>query len=510
MPRSPKRLLKTLPNKRDVLFFPALALRSVTSKSGAGVYASSDTLFKGAIFGRDSLEVAEDLMDIKPKLVWNILTKLASLQGIEANSLNEEEPGKIIHEYRSVIVDGKHIDDASMSIFQDLSAKWGGNEQELAYYGSVDATPHFLRTLGFYSEKYGGVILDKKVTLRNGTSATVKEVALQAAEWVTERLSNSRSGLLEYRRVNPHGISNQVWKDSEEFYVHENSQMANHNAPVSSIEVQGLAYDGLMAAARFFPEKEVEFRGIAERLRDTTIKLLWQKDRQNFALGTDYDDKGRLRTINTLTANPAVLLDTGFFEGLDSGSQQKYISSLTESILSADFLTDAGIRSRALTASHLVEFWDYHGSYVSWPKETYDIAKGMRRQGLHELGAQLENRIINVILKNREYPEFVYVDHHGRVMASSPSPHTHGELTIVDSTNKPESIQAWTVSAVYAILTKRLSGKFQRAKKPPKEEWKRELQKTVLARMPIVDWYINPFALSARYPTYRYRLEHKG
>lgn len=41
---------------------PALALKTMTSRNGLGVYASSDVLFKGAVFGRDSLTVAEDIM----------------------------------------------------------------------------------------------------------------------------------------------------------------------------------------------------------------------------------------------------------------------------------------------------------------------------------------------------------------------------------------------------------------------------------------------------------------
>jgi hypothetical protein len=60
---------------------PVLALRTVTSKNGLGVYASSDRLFRGAVFGRDSLEVAEDLMYLRPKLVERILLTLGSLQG---------------------------------------------------------------------------------------------------------------------------------------------------------------------------------------------------------------------------------------------------------------------------------------------------------------------------------------------------------------------------------------------------------------------------------------------
>lgn len=41
----------------QIMAMPPLAFRSVTSKDGLGVYASSDMLFKRAVFGRDSLDV---------------------------------------------------------------------------------------------------------------------------------------------------------------------------------------------------------------------------------------------------------------------------------------------------------------------------------------------------------------------------------------------------------------------------------------------------------------------
>src|SRR3989338_5085067 len=104
-----QRAIEQLIRKPKILLPPFLALRTVISKNGNGVYASSDRLFKGAIFGRDSLVVAEDLMTLRPQLAKNILITLAKLQGLEHRSANEEEPGKIIHEYRTKVVDGKKL-----------------------------------------------------------------------------------------------------------------------------------------------------------------------------------------------------------------------------------------------------------------------------------------------------------------------------------------------------------------------------------------------------------------
>jgi glycogen debranching enzyme len=484
---------------------PSLALNTVTSKSGLGVYASSDRLFKGAVFGRDSLEVAEDLMYARPKLVEKILLTLGSLQGETHNNNNEEEPGKIVHEYRTTVVDGKPLDHVSREIFDRLSVRWGGDSETLAYYGSVDATPHFVRVLAKYSQIYGQQILLKHVTLRSGYSVSMLDVFENAMNWLIYHLGNSKSGLVEYLRVNPHGIENQVWKDSIEFYVHENGQLANHSAPIASIEVQGLAYDAFSLGSLLLPSKSKDWKKRANKLRSRTIDLLWDHDKQYFALGTDFNEHGKLRIIKTKSANAAALLDSTFFNDLFDDKKILYITSIVRTIMSDEFLTDAGIRSRALSESKLIKFWDYHGSYVSWPKETYDIAKGLYKHGFAKLAAELENRIVNVVRAMRAYPEFVYVDNRGRVLGISPSAHGHGEIMYVESTNHPERIQAWTVSAIVAITSK--AKWLKKPLKPQTLSWQKELEKELVITIPHVPVLKSAKELSARYPAYLYELK---
>jgi len=502
-----KRIKTRLPiSIMKPLLPPALALRKVTSRSGNGVYASSDTLFKGAIFGRDSIEVAEDLLLVKPRLTRRIILTLARLQGEISDDKSEEDPGKIIHEYRSAHVDGRKINDTSQHILKILCSLRSHDPETLAYYGSIDATPHFIRLVGAFTDRYGDNILNKRVKLRSGHTLSLKLVVENALDWLLTQLATSRSGLLEYHRRNPNGIENQVWKDSLEFYVHADGKMVNLHAPIASIEVQALVYDALIVASELFPDKARELINRARDVRDTTIKLLWQEKRHYFALGTDYDEHGKLRPIATLTANPAALLDSRFFDELPLDMRKKYISGIVHTILSDEFLTDAGIRSRALRESKLINYWDYHGSFTTWPKETYDIAKGLRRQGCPTLARELENRLLNVVLKNKAYPEVVYVNSSGRVFTTSPNPHTHSNVVLVDGTHQPERIQAWTVSAIVAIVSHRLNSKLRRIQKARQETWQHELELRLLGQMPRVNRLFSPRALAARYPTQPYIL----
>jgi glycogen debranching enzyme len=488
---------------------PVLALRTVTSKNGLGVYASSDRLFRGAVFGRDSLEVAEDLMYLRPKLVEKILLTIGSLQGEISNNASEEEPGKIIHEFRTTIVDGKPLDSVSQEIFNRLYALWGGKDSILAYYGSVDSTPHFVRVLMQYIGIYGHEFLLNHVPLRSGRMVSMLDVLENALDWLTRHLDSSKSGLVEYLRQNPHGIENQAWKDSVEFYVHETGEFANHEEPIASIEVQSLAYDALVGGATLLPSRAKQWRKRAENLRKKTLEKLWEPEKQYFALGLDIDKNGKQRVIRTVAANAAALLDSTFFDHISPGEKRKYITAITRTIMGDDFLTDAGIRSRALSESKLVPFWDYHGSYTTWPKETYDIAKGLRRQGFPKLAVELENRLLNVVKAMRSYPEFLYVDRRGRVLGLSQSSHGHGELILVESTNSPERIQAWTVSAILAITSKTTSFKIKKPRTQKQEHWQEELEKDIIRTIPHMRVLKTTKELAARYPAYPYELKGK-
>lgn len=488
---------------------PWRALQSVTSKDGTRVYASSDTLFKGAVFGRDSLVVANDLIMQRPLLTKNILLGLAELQGVKTNPITEEEPGKIIHEYRTTIVDGKHIRGIQKEIFESLSHKWGGGSTTLEYYGSVDATPLYLRTLGKYCLQYGNEILQSKIVQKNEQPTTLHQSALHAARWISRKLKKSQSGMLEYMRTNPHGIKNQVWKDSDEFYVHEDGKPANHDTPIASIEVQGYVYDALLFANQLSPKSGDEFKTIAYNLRDKTIELLWIDEQQYFATGIDYDSNNEIRTIKTATANAGSLLATHFFQDLDDDHKQRYVMSIVKKLMSYDFLSDGGIRSRSLSMGHVIPHWDYHGSFVSWPKETREIASGFRAHGFIKLAKQLENRLINIVLKNRSYPEFVYVDGWGRVLSVKPTIKSHGEITLVNSTNNPEKTQAWTVSALMATIAQRVEDRSKRRYNADQKSWKSNLEADILSQIPIINRHLNPFVLHVKYPTYPYKLRNQ-
>src|SRR4051794_611290 len=61
--------------------------------------AGSESLFH-CLFGRDSIRMAADLLNDFPAVARATLIELARLQGVTVNPRAEEEPGRILHEFR--------------------------------------------------------------------------------------------------------------------------------------------------------------------------------------------------------------------------------------------------------------------------------------------------------------------------------------------------------------------------------------------------------------------------
>ena len=78
------------------------------------------------IFGRDSIIAAYQSLSLNSQLAVDTLRVLARYQGKEHNDWRDEQPGKILHEYRA----GEMTRDGEMPFGP--------------YYGSIDATPLFL------------------------------------------------------------------------------------------------------------------------------------------------------------------------------------------------------------------------------------------------------------------------------------------------------------------------------------------------------------------------------
>ena len=336
-----------------------------------------------------------------------------------------------------------------------------------------------------YCTTHGDSILADRVTRRDGGQITVRESVLAAVNWIISKIDASPLGLVEFQRRNPQGIPFQVWKDSNTSYVHRDGTLANSDAAIAAVEVQGYAYDALLGAAHLFETRAVEWRDRAQALRERVIRNLWMPAESYFAMGLDRDGEGRARWIESIASNGALLLDTALFDGLPTADL--YVAGLVRRICSPDFMTEVGIRCRSASEGGLVDFQDYHGDWTVWMKETFDIARGLERQGLPRLARQIGIRLLNAVNVAGAHVEFLYVSPDQRVMYDFRACDLRSAAPdVIMGTNQPEAPITWTVTAALALKSwLGSSRKFPGTPvRPDGNAWRLALEAEVLDQVP--------------------------
>ena len=427
-----------------------------------GVYGSGGPNFQYAIFGRDSIKVASDLLATHQQLAYDIIHELSRLQGVRVNPKSEEEPGKIHHEYRYAFFGGKRVLEPAETVLRNLQQKYGGYPGDvMIYYGSYDATPLFVRLVGQYVDKYGQAILKQTYLGRDGKLHNIEYSLTQAVKWVANKVQGSAWGLLEYKRTDPNKAANQSWKDSETGCLFADGSLPNFEGGLAGIELQGYAYDALLVGSKLMPQATLRrhCQTLAENILNQIVPRFWMADSGYFGQAIDRDSTGKTRIVNTLTSNPALLLDSNVLLDMPPKVATTFVNSIVKTIMGPDFLTTAGVRSRAWRHHAVPGFTDYHGSYTVWPKETHDIAKGLRRHGFTQQAEELENRLLKTVAAAGEFYEYFYVGENGAVWydpKNALATLNPDSSKIDDSAlnNHPEPCQAWTISAFMDCLEK--------------------------------------------------------
>lgn len=295
-----------------------------------------------ALFGRDSLLTSYMSLMVNPNLALGTLQTLAGIQGRKVDPDSEEEPGRIPHEVRLGVTAGLSL---------------GGT----AYYGTVDATPLFVATLGELS-RWG--------LSRDAIHALLPH-ADRALEWIEKYGDKDGDGFVEYLRPNEHGLVNQGWKDSWDGINFADGTIAE--APIALCEVQAYvyaAYLGRSLLAHWSGDSALEqhWAGKAAAFKEEFNKTFWLPDKGYFAVALDKDK----RPVDALTSNIGHCLWTGI---VDEDKAQ----SVMENLMSPQMFTGWGIRTLAsdMGAYNPVS---YHNGSV-WPHDTALVATGLMRYG---------------------------------------------------------------------------------------------------------------------------------
>ena len=306
-------------------------------------YIDAGVPWYSALFGRDALLTAYQVLGVNTDLAWGTLRGLAALQGKETDDWREEEPGKILHEVR----------------VGELAR--AGEIPHTPYYGSADSTPLWLAVLhGAYRW--------------TGDLDAVRELwpnVLAALRWIDEHGDLDGDGYVEYMRRSPGGLDNQGWKDSGDAIVHPDGALAT--PPIALVEVQGYVYQAKRSVARLASDLgEADLADRLEReaseLRERFNRDFWMEKQGYFALALDGDK----RPVETITSNPGHCLWSRI---VDQDRAARVVRRLLSPALSSGW----GIRTLAAKQAPYDPI-GYHTGTV-WPHDNALIAHGMRRYG---------------------------------------------------------------------------------------------------------------------------------
>lgn len=313
-------------------------------------------------FGRDSLIVAWQLLDIDHDNCKRTLEVLSSLQGKKIDPETEEEPGKILHE-----TDFKR---------KRHPAGWC----PFPYYASVDSTPLYLILFYFYLQKTNDQEFLRKYW----------QNILAAVNWMEKYGDSDGDLFLEYQRKNPKGLFHQGWKDMAEDYF-------KIQPPVAIVEAQGyqyLALKGVAFLTQILNENNLtkSYLERAKKLKKKFNEKFWMDKEKYFALALN-DNKVQKKII---TSNPGHLLFTGILE-------KDRIEAVVKRLFRPDLWTSFGIRTHS-TKEPDFSPWAYHRGTI-WPHDNWIIAQGLKKLGYEKEYQKIKKATLKAYQDFRFLPE---------------------------------------------------------------------------------------------------------
>jgi hypothetical protein len=250
--------------------------------------------------------------------------------------------------------------------------------------------------------------------------------------------------------------------------------------PIMYLEIQIACIDALRAAADLLghdlPQQATEWEAAARELVNTVQDKFWLEDSQMFAMALDPSRSGYLTPMPTPASSQGWLLDSTFFDGLPDKMRRNYLEAIVRRLSSSEFMTAAGLRARGNGSDAGLGLADYHGSWTVWPVDSYIYARGLRRQGLPDLAAEIEARVLHAVGMSDSFYEFFLVSPAGEVLWQ---PHQKVSIRPKREVNLqilPERDLGWTTSACYLMSHR----KDVNQNKRPTAMWRTQLQSEVL------------------------------
>jgi glycogen debranching enzyme len=378
-----------------------LDIESLLSPEG-WVYASTPPVEVGdpgryhALFGRDSLIFALQVLPARADIAPPTLRALARLQGRVDDPEIDEEPGKILHEYRPV----------APAWLAALG--WPLRDGGIRYYGTADATCWFLVLLAATGDR--------------DLAGELEGAWRGAADWL-ERALDRGGGLVRHGpRRHPGGLAQQGWRDAIDpedphgyGIVREDGTVPR--PPLADADSQAAAVAALDALAALDSRRVEYWRKRAAGLRGR-IAAVFMPD------------------VMALDADDAVVPGAGsqlgwllWARALDGPAAH----AAAERLVEPDVLTPFGLRT--LSSDHpTFDAHAYHRGAV-WPFDNWLGWGGLRALGHTAAAERVRAGVLDALQRLGRAPELYAVT-------------VNGELQAIPISNR---VQAWTVGAAWAL-----------------------------------------------------------
>ena len=317
------------------------------------------------MFGRDSIIAAYQSLSLNPQLAVDTLRVLARYQGSEVNDYRDEQPGKILHEYRT----GEMTRTGEMPFGP--------------YYGSIDSTPLWLILL---SETWNWTADESLVR-------DLLPHAYRALEWIASYGDLDGDGFVEYIRRSERGLANQGWKDSWDANVHRDGSIAK--PPIALIEVQGYVYDAkyrMASLLRSFGDSvnADRLKREANELFRRIDKAFWMASRGFYAMALD----GEKKPLEVISSNPGHLL-------WSRAVGKERMRAVVQQFMADDMFSGWGLRTMS-SAERVFNPLSYHRGSV-WPHDNSLVVHGMALNEYRQQATRVFGTLFQAALRFRDY-----------------------------------------------------------------------------------------------------------
>ena len=317
------------------------------------------------MFGRDSIIAAYQSLLLNPQLACETLRVLARYQGKEKDDWSDEDPGKILHEFR----------EGEMTRAREMPFS--------PYYGSVDATPLWLVLL---SETFNWTADEKLVQ-------DMLPHAHRALDWIDNYGDLDGDGFVEFLRRSPRGLANQGWKDSWDANLHRDGKVAE--PPIALSEVQGYVYEAkyrMASLMRSFGEIRTAetMKKDAAELAKRFERAFWMPQRGFYAMALDREK----RQLQVISSNVGHLLFTRMLP-------QDRARAIVQRFMQPDMFSGWGWRTISQD-ERIFNPLSYHRGSV-WPHDNSLVAHGMALYEFRDAALSAFTGLAQAALNFRDY-----------------------------------------------------------------------------------------------------------